>query len=598
MHRSAAKLTLLAVAAAVAAAAWGLFCWWTWSPDLATRVRDDAFYEYAWAANFASGRGGVVSDGVSTSGVQWLWTLLLAAVAWLFGAGALWAAPFVGGALHVAAAAAWWRIPRDRATGAVLALCWLGHPLLLREAQNGQETALAGLAATGLYAARHARQRWFVTLCVTATLARSDLFCLVVLLAWCRRGDGWWRALGAPLLAFAALAAANLWFGGGLLQDSAAPMAWLWHANLEEAWGFWRAQWWFTRPVLLGGPFHTASAFGFGAVAFLLLRPFVPRALRFAPLLAVALAALLGAHDLLCPLWCALLLALRPAASRRALPAGVLAFALGLGAVVALHWAVRWYPRDYYLAPVAVAAFVAVHRLGRWRLVLLALPVLQLVDSGRVRPEPLAGQRAMAAAGAELHRFVPARDRVGCFNSGIVTFLADVTADDARRRGVVNLDGVVDRRSFAALRARELDAWLDAQRVRFVLDGPAQFARDPAVPHASGRFFGPEFDASQDLVEVARFAVRSATAGAARPEAMRLYWRRGRGVRPPRIAEERVTVLGVDRVLWAARAGETLVMSDGHTGRVVLERVDVDTQVLLVLRDGALDPAALRVERP
>ena len=49
---------------------------------------------------------------------------------------------------------------------------------------------------------------------------------------------------------------------------------------------------------------------------------------------------------------------------------------------------------------------------------------------------------------------------------------------------------------------------------------------------------------------------------------------RGRGVRPPRIAAEGVTVLGDDRVLWAARAGETLVMSDGDAGRVALEVFD------------------------
>ncbi len=595
MHRLAAKLTLLAVAASVAAAAWGLWCWWTWSPDLATRVRDDAFYEYAWAANFAAGRGGVVSDGVTTSGVQWLWTLLLAAVAWVFGAGALAVAPFLGGLLHVATAALWWRLPRDRATGAVLGMCWLGHPLLLREAQNGQETALAGLAATGLYAARRAPERWFAPLCVSATLARSDLLGVVLLLAWVRRASFGRKAAAAPALSVVALAALNLSFGGGLLQDSGAPMAWLWHENLEQAWGFGRAQWWFTRPVLLGGPFATASAFGWGAAAFLLVRPRWPRALRYLPLVVVALAAALGAHDLACAWWCAALLALRPAGARRPLPRATAAVALGLFAVVALHWAVRWYPRDYYLAPVVVAAFVAAHRLGRWRLALLLLPLVQLLDGGRVRPEPLAGQRAMAVAGEALHRFLPAGERVGCFNSGVVTFLADVTAPAGQRRGVVNLDGVVDRRSFRALRAGELDRWLDAQQVRFVLDGPAQFSRDPAVPHASGRFFGADFDPARDLVEVARFAARSAQAGEARPEAMRLYWRRGRGVRPARTSGPALTSLGPDRVLWSARAGEAL-LAPGPAGEpVVLERVDADTDVVLHLLGGAVSADDLRV---
>ena len=46
---------------------------------------------------------------------------------------------------------------------------------------------------------------------------------------------------------------------------------------------------------------------------------------------------------------------------------------------------------------------------------------------------------------------------------------------------VRNLDGVVDRRSFAALRAGRLGALLDEAGVRFVLDNPVQFSTDPSV---------------------------------------------------------------------------------------------------------------------
>ena len=82
MLRSSRFLRVTAVTAAVAAAVLGLTTWWTLEPDLTNRLRDDAFYEYLWAVDVAAGGGGEVSSGVSTSGVQWLWTLALAALAW------------------------------------------------------------------------------------------------------------------------------------------------------------------------------------------------------------------------------------------------------------------------------------------------------------------------------------------------------------------------------------------------------------------------------------------------------------------------------------------------------------------------------------
>ena len=605
MLRSSPFLRVAAVFVACCAAAWGLATWWTSAPDLTTRLRDDAFYEYVWALDLAAGGGGMVSDGVTTSGVQWLWTLSLAALAWLFGASAVLAAPYLGAILHVLTAAVWWRLPRDRAAGAVLGLCWLGHPLLLREAQNGQETALATLCATGLYALRSARERVFLPLCVMATLARSDLLALVFLLSCCRHVGALWRGLPAPLLSFGALSWLNLYFGGGLLQDSALPMSWLWHANLEEVSGFWANQWWYTRPVLLGGPFATVSVFGFGLAVFLVVRPWWPRSLRVAPLLLVGGAIALGADDL-APLGCtAALLALWPAAKARRLPAELLAIGLGLSAIVVLHWALRWYPRDYYLAPLAVAAFAALHRCGRWRILLLVFPAAQLLDSGRVQPEPLAGQAEMRLAGSHLHGALPDGARVGCFNSGIVTALdRATTAARPRPRGIVNLDGVVDRRSFAALREGRLSAWLDEQGVRFLLDGPQQFSLDPAVPHACGRFFGGGFHPERDLVELARFDVVGVRGASPEADSMRLYWRRGRGERPPAWAQpgelrEFLAARGGGgrrAILWGARAGESLVLDRGVGGTEVMATVRVDTTVLL---QGVPDAAAgaLRVER-
>lgn len=611
MLRSAPLLTLSAVVAAFLAAAWGLYSWWTWQPELTDRLRDDAFYEYVWAANFAEGRGGRVSDGISTSGVQWLWTLVLAGLAWLFGSHAVLFAPFLGSLLHIANAALWWRLPRDRATGRVLGLCWLGHPLLLREAQNGQETALAVLCATGVYALRHSRERWFVPMCVLATLARSDLLALVLLVSLCRHRRAPLRGLPAPALSFAVLAALNLYFGGGLLQDSGMPMSWLWHENLVQVSGFWSSQWWFTRPVFLGGPFALASTFGFGLIAFLVIRPWLPAALRVVPAVAVGAAASLGVHDLATAGWCALMLALFPAVRLRPMPCWLIAVTVGLCAVVVLHWAVRWYPRDYYLAPLVVAAFAAMQRVGRWRLLLLAFPVIQVQDSWRVKPEPLAGQAEMRLAGQLLDRALPEGERVGCFNSGIVTWWNEAygPGPQRRRRGIVNLDGVVDRRSFAALREHRLGAWLDDQGVRFVLDSPHQFSLDPAVPHACGRFFGEGFDPAADLVEIARFDVVGVGGALPSSDSMRLYWRRGRGALPERWIEpgelrvlpgfaETTTppVPEPTRLLWGARAGDALMLR-WSGGERLLAEVDVDTSVVLEVPFGLPEGGSLDIER-
>ncbi|MGC6487832.1 MAG: hypothetical protein ACON4Z_09325, partial [Planctomycetota bacterium] len=56
-------------------------------------------------------------------------------------------------------------------------------------------------------------------------------------------------------------------------------------------------------------------------------------------------------------------------------------------------------------------------------------------------------------------------------------------------------------------------------------------------------------------------------------------------------------LLGPDRLRWSARAGEALLVAPVGEPPVVLEAVDVDTVVFLSVRDGELDPVALRVER-
>ena len=560
-------------------------------PDATDRLRDDAFYEFAWAANVAAGRGPMVSDGVTTSGVQLLWSLLLVPVAWSLGAASLpVVAPWLGFSLHLLTAWCWWRFTPSRATGALLALLWLGNPLLVRECQNGQETALACLFASLLWLWRRRPEPTWIALGVLAVMARSDLLALVIAMAvWrcLRLRRPWWTAAAAPALALVVHVGANLLLGGGWMPDSALPMAWLWHHNhtLADPTGatFWAQQWWYTRPVLLGGPFAQAHAMGIGLVVFLLLRPWWPAALRVLPALLVGTASALGVRDLSTAGWVALLLALLPAVRRRRLPIGALLVLLGLGAIVALHWAVRWYPRDYYVAPLVVVAMVGWQRLGRWRVVLLAAALWQAFDRGRVRPEPLAGQAEMELAGRHLQHLLPAGERVGCFNSGLVTFHADVLAPAPANRAVVNLDGVVDARAFAALRGAALADWLDRERIRFVLDNPVQFATDPVLPHACGHWFGAQFEPARDLVEVARFDVPGLGNGRAGGDSFRLYWRRDRGSCPPLPTAAQVLSLAADHavVLWPARKGQQLLCerSDGTSSPLVT--VDVDTAVVL-----------------
>jgi hypothetical protein len=604
MLRPIPALNKFVVIAAICAAAWGICNWLIWLPDETTRLRDDAFYEFAWAANVAAGRGATVSDGVTTSGVQLLWSLLLVPFAWLWSPAALpWVAPMLGTAFHIASAFVIRNLSQDRLTGNCLLLCWLGHPLLLREAQNGQETAMAVFFAASLVVARKAPERWFLPLSVLAVLARSDLLALVVCLSIYRHHRkttvrGWLALVPTPLLAFLLPAACNRLLGGGWLPDSAMPMAWLFHTNLIAANGEWSSQWWFTRPVLLGGPFATASTFGFGLVAFQLIRPWWPVALRVVPAVSVGIASALGVSDLLTAGWAALLLALFPAVRRRRISCRLLAVTAGLAAIVVVHWAVRWYPRDYYLAPLVVVAFVAMARSGRWRILLLAFAVVQVQDSWRIQPEPLAGQREMRAAGQFLNQVLPAGERVGSFNSGLLTFYADVLARDdlersSTRRAVINLDGVVDARSFAALQRGQLSQWLDQQGVRFLLDSPIQFELDPAVAHACGMHFGDGFDPADDLVEVARFDVPGITGALPRADSMRLYWRRNRGAMPERpvpmgevrmLAGSSINAAEPEsclRVWWGARAGESLVYVHLDGRRELLVQVDVDTAVLL-----------------
>ena len=572
-------------------------------PTSANRLRDDAFYEFSWAANVAAGRGPTVSDGCTTSGVQLLWSLLLVPCAAAFGAASLpLLAPWLGLAVHAATALLWWRSCRRRFVGACVAALWMGHPLLVRECQNGQETALACLLTSLLWLRRRSGEPAWAALSLLAALTRTDLWLVVAGLsvwrAWHqRRGSG----LCIPFAVLIGCAGVNRWLGGGFTPDSALPMAWLWHSNQQlvdpSLAAFVAQSWWFARPVLLGGPFVLAGALPLGLACARCVRIWLPPKLRWVPLLLVLLACGLGAADVTTALWAAGFLCLWPRGARAGRVQALPLLAAGLVAIVALHWGVRWYPRDYYLGPLVVLGTAALARCARSHVLLLA--AIAQVGGALVLPEPLAGQQELELAGRELATILPVAERVGCFNSGIVTYRADVLAPSGRRRGIVNLDGVVDARTFAALQAATLDAWLDQQGLRFLLDNAVQFGLDPAQPHACGHWFGPAFAPERSLVEYARFDLPGVDNGRPDGDSVRLYWRVGRGALPPRATVTRELGAAADggrSLLWAARAGQSLWRETADGTRQIVSTTAVDTTVVVHLRAPLQLPLRLFVD--
>ncbi|MBK8098337.1 MAG: hypothetical protein IPK26_14600 [Planctomycetes bacterium] len=580
-----------ALLAALLAAVVGLVYGWHGWPDCTTHLRDDAFYEFAWVDNLVHGRGPSVSDGVTTSGVQYLWCLLLCVPAWLSPASLPDAAVLLGMLCHLMAAASWVVHGGRRAGALVVGLLWLGNPLLLRECQNGQETALACLLLALLWQQRRAPAPVFATLAVLTMLARSDLFVVVALLSWWRHRPAPLRALPVPVLALAVHLALNRLCGGGWLQDSGTPMAWLFHANFERTepalLDTLRQWWWYLRPVLLGGPFGTASAAGLGLAVFLLVRPIWPARWRALPALLVGIASAAGMGDVATPGWAALWLALFPAAAPRPWRRDLLLLFLGLLSLLLLHWALRWYPRDYYTAPLLVLAAAALLRIRRGWALLAVVAVVQTIDVRRVPLEPLGGQAEMELAALHLRALLPADERVGCFNAGLLAYWS---RQNGPAPAVVNLDGVVDARSLAALQAQRLAAFLDEQRLRFVVDNAVQFATDPRLPHANGHWFGAGFDAARDLLEVARFDVPAHDAGRPGTDGFRLYWRRACGPPPslPTIAQDLGRLpRGQRAVLWPAPAGAVLRLRRRDGSEVQLLTADAAIVHVVAIPDVA-----------
>jgi hypothetical protein len=583
-------LAVLFAAATASLALWhGIDGW----PTAATHLRDDAYYEFVWAHNLANGNGPIVSDRQWTSGVQLLWSLLLSLCS-KFTAEVPHVAVVLGGLCHLLGATSWWWSGRRTRTAVVAALCWLGNPLLLRECQNGQETALACLLGAWLWQRRRAQPRRFLAIAALAGLARADLLALAGLLAVARPREALGLRLALALLPLLPWVAFNQLCGGSWLPDSAAPMAWLAHANFERllptASELLQQYWWYARPALLGAPFATAGLIGFGVLVGAAVQPWWPAAVRFVPLLAVVIAAIAGRSDLGVPLVAAVFLALAPRRSTVRLSRSHLALLLALVGIVALHWSVRWYPRDYYAAPLAIGAAVGWLHLRRWpRLLAIAtLAAGVAVVSAPLPRESLRSQVAMQVAGELLQPLLGAQARVGCFNSGLLTWA------QLRHRGVgpvvVNLDGVVDSRTFAALQDGDLAGFLDRERVDFLVDHEVQWSLDPRLPHASGAWFARGEDPGPGLEVLVRCVAPDTGTDRSGTASFALCWRRGRGTRPvlPDTATWLCETADGDRILlWPAAAGERLVRATSPDNGIWFEAAVGGHYAMAIGRDAA-----------
>jgi arabinofuranosyltransferase len=234
---------------------------------------DDSWIHLHFARNIAEGLGFVYNPGRAVAGsTAPLWTLVLAAGAWVAGASVAMAKTIgvicaVTAALVTRRAALAWGVSPTTATVAAVALLWSGP--IAWGALSGMEVTLAALLVAGaLLALARARVAWTVVLASLAVLARPEAALLLPFLALAR-SVGLGRiaafvlvpaALLAPMVAFAwatvgspfpATAAAKV--EGGLLGWLAGVHEPLAQTFLQRPWAFareWVAWLWWTNPLL------------------------------------------------------------------------------------------------------------------------------------------------------------------------------------------------------------------------------------------------------------------------------------------------------------------------------------------------------------
>ncbi len=456
-------------------------------------IPDDAYLSLTISRGLAHGLGPWYGTG-PTSGFQPLYVLLTAPFHWLFPGdpdAVVRASLILLVAADVLALVLLWRllrlVLRTRFAAGAVALAWVLSPYVLHTTLNGLETTPAFTTLVAFFLALErvrraadafARTRRIVAagaLLALAVFARVDALAAApvaagCLFAWSRgRGEPWRSGLRDAALAGAVALACYLpwmvWLRaatGDWFPVSGAALHAMGVANVGHEPG-WRNYW---------GPMAAR------ALDVLARRNAFPIAL--AGLLAVTLAlARVPARELGARL--------RPAA-----PAALFAATL-LAAYVAWLNAGWFYPRYFFpvLLPLLLvcgagldllAGRFAAHPARR----ALAAAVLALVVAGNVLQPPFArtwlsrNDRTLGYRNAGLWargRF-PAGTVIGALQSGAIGYYADSLV-------VVNMDGVVNRAAYEALRARRLSDYLRDSGARYLLgmrEDPAYLEAGTARP--------------------------------------------------------------------------------------------------------------------
>jgi arabinofuranosyltransferase len=190
---------------------------------------DDSWIHLHFARNLAEGAGFSYNPGVPVAGsTAPLWTLALAGVFWLGGAGVM-GAKVTGTVLAAGVPLLTWRLARawtgSRRLALLAGVCLAGSGPLLWGALSGMEVALAALLVTGALLAHTHDRPWAVgALLGLAALTRPESILLAPLI-WLGGPltAGRAVALAVPLtLLLAPWAAFNLWTTGGVLPATAS----------------------------------------------------------------------------------------------------------------------------------------------------------------------------------------------------------------------------------------------------------------------------------------------------------------------------------------------------------------------------------------
>ncbi len=471
-----------------------------WQPVpflLRLNLPDDAFYYFVIARRML-GRAGPTFDGLTlNNGFHPLWLLILLPLFAVKGPNAdfpVHLALTVGAALDVCTCYLLYRIAVRLSgrplSGLIAALTYGFNVMSALQATNGLETALGGaLAVVCWWGAIDLAERPTIRRAVVwggsvglMLLARTDYVLLLVclglyLMVYWRGQVAWGMMIWAAVIALAMLSPWLIWnqvVFGSPMQVSGVAVPYAIHQ----------------RHIMTNGP---GLAIWLQKAFCHLLYPAGWLRGDFAgapPLIGPILWVLVG---------CAIGVSWRQ--GNRLWIGAWLPMTASAGGLVLIHTLLRWYPRPWYFVPSALALAVGLgvgvplitDALPRWgrRVFAMTLGILggaaliAWVFVWQIGFYPW--QDRMFEAARWVAQNVSQDQIVASFNAGIYGYYSG--------RTVVNLDGVVNPKAYAAIRERRLFAYMQEIDIHYLLDF------DNALDNEYGVFMGPGYPAG--LVEVA-----------------------------------------------------------------------------------------------